>query len=368
MGSRPFFAPIGVIACDGERRNRSCEDLAVSERVLTRAAKGDEKAFRELTDPYVRELRLHCYRILGSMHDAEDVLQETLLAAWRGLAGFEERASLRAWLYRIATNRALNALRDAARRPPRSVDLPFAAPEPTRVSEPTGLEPYPDFLLEGIVDDSPGPETRYETRETVELAFIAALQRLSPRQRAALMLRDVLGFHAGEVAAMLDTSEDSVKSALKRARATLEQSLPQVEGDRPPSPGSPGERELVKRFADAFVADDIDGVVTLLTEDAWLAMPPVPLEYQGPTAIGGFLRELAAWRGARCYRLLATRANSQPAFACYRTDPDGLAARATGLFVLTLRAERISAITQFLDPGIVDRFGLPLTLPADGAP
>jgi RNA polymerase sigma-70 factor (ECF subfamily) len=330
-----------------------------------RAAQGDEEAFRELTDPHRRELQVHCYRILGSMQDAEDVLQETLLAAWHGLDRFEQRASLRAWLYRIATNRCLNALRDAGRRPPAPLDLPFDTPEPTRVGEPTWVEPYPDVLLEGILDASPGPDARYETRETVELAFITALQHLPPRQRAALVLRDVLGFHAAEVADMLDSSVDSVKSALKRARATLEQCLPPADRNRSPLPDPPDERELVRRFADAFQADDINGIVALLTEDAWLTMPPTTLEYQGPLVIASFLRENVTWRRGQRYRLVPTRANTQPAFGCYRTDAHAPIAHATGLVVLTLEGERIAAITQFLDASILARFGLPRTLRGD---
>jgi RNA polymerase sigma-70 factor (ECF subfamily) len=344
-----------------KERNGPCQDRLVSKRLLMRAAQGDQEAFRELTDPHRRELHVHCYRILGSMQDAEDVLQETLLAAWRGLERFEERASLRAWLYRIATNRCLNALRDAGRRP--ALDLPFDPPEPTRVGEPTWLEPYPDVLLEGIIDASPGPDARYETRETVELAFIAALQHLPPRQRAALVLRDVLGFHAAEVADMLDSSVDSVKGALKRARATLEQRLPPTERDRAPLPSSPGERELVRRFADAFQADDVDGLVGLLTDDAWLTMPPAPHQYQGVAAIASFLRASAAWRAGRRFRLLATRANTQPAFGCYLEDGRGPTAGAAGLVVLSLDGERISAVTRFLDVAVMDRFGLPQTLP-----
>jgi RNA polymerase sigma-70 factor (ECF subfamily) len=183
----------------------------------------------------------------------------------------------------------LNALRDAGRRPP-PLELPFDPPEPTRAGEPTWLEPYPDVLLEGIIDASPGPDAHYETRETIELAFIAALQHLPPRQRAALVLRDVLGFHAAEVADMLDSSVDSVKAALKRARTTLEQRLPPTDRDRSPLPNSPDERELVRRFADAFQADDINGIVALLTEDAWLTMPPSTLEYQGRSAIAHVVR------------------------------------------------------------------------------
>ena len=338
------------------------EDFAVNERLLMRAAQGDEEAFRDLTDPHRRELQVHCYRILGSMQDAEDVLQETLLAAWRGLERFEQRASLRAWLYRIATNRSLNALRDAGRRPPPPLEFPFDTPEPTRVGEPAWVDPYPDFLLDGIIDAAPGPDARYETRETVELAFIAALQHLPPRQRAALVLRDVLGFQASEVADMVDSSVDSVKAALKRARATLEQRLPPADRDRSPLPDSPAERELVRRFADAFQADDINGIVALLTEDAWLTMPPSPLEYQRPIADRFVPARRRHWRGGQRYRLAPTRSNTQPAFGCYRTDGHAPIARATGLVVLTLEGERIAAITQFMDPSILSRFGLPRTL------
>src|SRR5215469_9130701 len=280
----------------------------MSEGLLSRARAGDQDAFGELVDPYRRELHVHCYRIIGSVHDAEDMLQETLLAAWRGLASFEERSSVRAWLYRIATNRCLNALRDAGRRqPPPPPEPPPGPPEPTRHDEPVWLEPYPDTLLEAIADLAPGPEARYEARETTELAFIAALQHLPPRQRAVLVLRDVLGFHTAEVAAMLGSTEASVKGALKRARAALEERLPAAGRPRPPAPRSPQERALVRRFADAYQADDIDALVKLLTGDARFTMPPVPLQYHGPAAIASFLRHQAASRGPRRLRLLPTR-------------------------------------------------------------
>jgi RNA polymerase sigma-70 factor (ECF subfamily) len=334
----------------------------VSQQLLLRATQGDEPAFRELTDPYRRELQFHCYRILGSMQDAEDALQETMLSAWRGLRGFEQRSSLRTWLYRIATHRCLDALRDAGRRPPVAPEPPFEPPAPTRFADPTWLEPYPDALLEGIVDRSPGPDTRCETRETVELAFIAALQELPPRQRAALLLRDVLGFRAGEVADMLDTSEDSVKSALKRARETIERQHPRPGRQPAPPPGSAEERELVRRFSDAWMADDIDAVVALVTDDAWVTMPPSPLQYQGRPAIAAFLHEIAAWRGERRYRLIATRANTQPAFGCYRTDVHAPIAHPAGLLVLTLEGKQIAAITNFIDTSVLPRFGLPRTL------
>jgi RNA polymerase sigma-70 factor (TIGR02960 family) len=185
----------------------------VTDRTLSRARAGEEEAFRELIDPYRGEFQLHCYRILGSVEDAEDVLQETLLAAWRGLERFDGRSSLRAWLYRIATNRCLNALRDKGRRP-REVKAIPEPPEPTRRSEPLWLEPYPDALLDTVADTSPGPDARYEFKEAVSLAFVIALQHLPPRQRAVLALRDVLDFRATEVADMLDTSEAAVKGAL----------------------------------------------------------------------------------------------------------------------------------------------------------
>jgi RNA polymerase sigma-70 factor (TIGR02960 family) len=253
----------------------------VTERTLSRARAGDEEAFRELIDPCQGELQLHCYRILGSVQDAEDVLQETLLAAWRGLELFDGRSSLRTWLYRIATNRCLNALRDKGRRP-REVEAIAEPPEPTRRSEPMWLEPYPDALLEAVADTSLGPEARYELREAVSLAFVAALQHLPPRQRAVLVLRDVLGFRALEVADMLESSEAALKGALQRARTTLKTRLPARDRERAPLPCSPRERELVGRFADAVQSGDVDGVVSLLTDDAWLTMPPQPFEYQGP--------------------------------------------------------------------------------------
>jgi RNA polymerase sigma-70 factor (TIGR02960 family) len=337
-----------------------CEDALVTEGTLDRARAGDEDAFRELTDPYRRELQLHCYRILGSMQDAEDLLQETLLAAWRGLEGFEGRASVRAWLYRIATNRCLNMLRDRGRRPQEAPLMP-EPPEPTRRSEPVWLEPYPDVLLDGVADASSAPEARYEMREAVGLAFVAALQQLPPRQRAALVLRDVLGFHGAEVADMLETSEASVKGALQRARATIDARLPAAGRERAPLPSSAHERELVGRFVDAVERGDTDGIVSMLTEDAWLTMPPQPYEYQGPAAIGEFLHQRARVRGVPL-RLVATRANGQPAFGCYLPDPQAAIAHAYGLLVLTLRSDRISAITWFFDSGLFPNFGLPRTI------
>lgn len=332
----------------------------VIEDLVNRARARDEDAFRELVDPYRRELQLHCYRMLGSVQDAEDLLQETLLAAWRGLDRFERRASLRAWLYRIATNRCLNALRDRKRRPHEASSM-VEPPPPTRMAESTWLEPYPDALLEGLADTVAGPEARYETRESVGLAFVAALQHLPPRQRAALVLRDALGYDTAEAAAVLGSSEGSVKGALQRARATLDERLPAGGLERAPLAASARERELVDHFAAAVERGDTEGIVSLLTDDAWLTMPPEPYEYQGAEAIARFLEDRAARRGAH-YRLARTRANGQPAFGCYLPDPDAPVARAYGLMVLRFTGDRVSAITWFGDSGLLAHFGLPRTV------
>jgi RNA polymerase sigma-70 factor (TIGR02960 family) len=334
---------------------------ALGEGTLSRARAGNEEAFRELTEPHRRELQLHCYRILGSMQDAEDMVQETLLAAWRSLEAFEGRSSVRTWLYRIATNRCLNALRARSRRP-REVQAMGDSPEPTRRTEPIWLEPYPDVLLEELPDRSPGPAARYEARESTELAFIVALQGLPPRQRVALVLRDVLGFRTAEVAEMLDTGEASVKGALQRARSALEERLP-ADRDRAPQPNSARERQLVGRFADAVESGDIDDVVALLTDDALLTMPPQPLEYQGHAAIAAFLRHREELRGTPL-RVVPTRANTQPAFGCYLPDAHAPIARPYGLIVLTLAGDAVAAITWFADTGVFRHFGLPRTLPS----
>jgi RNA polymerase sigma-70 factor (TIGR02960 family) len=309
------------------------------------ARAGDERAFAALVEPHRRELQLHCYRILGSLQDAEDLVQETLLAAWRGLDGFEERASLRAWLYRIATNRSLNALRERGRRP--APEETLMAPPPTRYIEPSWLEPYPDTALPDL---APGPAARYEQREATQLAFVAGLQLLPERQRAAIVLRDVLGFRTEEVATMLDVTPQSVKGALQRARATLDERVPALE--RAPLPDSAAERELVARFSDAIEAGDTARVVALLTDEAHLTMPPLPLEYTGHAAIAEFLDHRAEIRGAPL-QLRPTRANGQPAFGCY------LHSRAWGMLALTLSGEQIGEMTFFSDPSLVERFGLP---------
>lgn len=330
----------------------------MSSSLLDRARTGDGHAFDELTAPHLRELHLHCYRMLGSLTDAEDVLQETLIAAWRGLDGFAGRSSLRAWLYRIATNRCLNAIRDAKRRQPAEPVPPFVPPAPSRLGEVTWLQPYPDAWLE-LADTAPGTAAQYEARADVELAFVTALQRLPPRQTAAVILADVLGFSTHEVAGMLDTSPTAVKGVLQRARAALARQ--RTVADHAPSGGrgSAAERHLANRFATAFTAGDVDGVVALLTDDAWLAMPPAPHEYVGGAAIAGFLRTSTDWRDRRHLRLVPTRANGQPAFGCYLSLPDDPTAYPTGVIVLTMSGDRVSSITRFLDSELHRHFGLP---------
>ncbi|MDT7607308.1 MAG: hypothetical protein QOG96_1811, partial [Pseudonocardiales bacterium] len=262
----------------------------VTTDLITRARAGDGDAFRELTESHRRELHVHCYRMLGSFQDAEDALQDTLLAAWQGIGGFEGRASVRTWLYRIATNRCLNALRAANRRPAKEWDLPgVEPPEPTRLGEVVWLEPYPDSLLEGAVNVPLGPEARYEQTEAISLAFVTALQVLPARQRAVLILREVLGYRANEVADMLESTVESVTSALKRARASLQRHLPPTgEREPAPAPDSPAEQALVAKFVRAYESGDIDALLALLTTDVLVSMPPIPLEYQGVDVVARF--------------------------------------------------------------------------------
>jgi RNA polymerase sigma-70 factor (TIGR02960 family) len=268
---------------------------------------------------------------------------------------------LRVWLYRIATNRCLNVLRDRRRRP--RPHQPMASPpEPTRLGEPIWLEPYPTRLLDDLADQrAPGPDARYEAAEATTLAFVAALQYLPPLQRCVLVLRDVLGFRAAEVASVLDCTEASAKGALQRARAALRRRLSITPSDDVALPRSKREREVVGQFARAVETGDVDGVVALLTDDAWLTMPPEPYEYQGHAAIAGFLDDRARRRGVN-YRLVPTEANGQPAFGCYLPDTHVGTARAHGLMVLTFRGHQISAIAWFGDPAVFDRFGLLATL------
>ena len=313
----------------------------------------DDATFEGLVARHRRELHVHCYRMLGSFQDAEDVLQETLLAAWLGLAGFEGRSSLRTWLYRIATNRCLNARR-ASRRQPKEWDVPgMEPPEPTRLGEVVWLEPYPDALIEDAITASLGPEARYEQTESISLAFITALQLLPPRQVAVLILRDVLGFPANDVAAMLDSTLDSVNSALKRARSGLQRQLEE--------PASPVENEdaIVALFVAAWESADVDALVALLTDDVFMSMPPMPLEYVGRELVGQFCAGL--FGANRRYDLVPTRANGQPAFGAYLRLPDGTR-RATGLHVIRVVDGGVSEMIRF-ESSVLAGFGLPRTLP-----
>jgi RNA polymerase sigma-70 factor (TIGR02960 family) len=334
----------------------------VTTDLISRARAGDGEAFRALTEPYRRELQVHCYRMLGSFQDAEDALQDTLLAAWQGLEGFEGRASIRTWLYRIATNRCLNALRSASRRPAKEWDMPeVEPPEPTRLGELVWLEPYPDALLEGAIDAPLGPEARYEQTEAISLAFVTALQVLPPRQLAVLILRDVLGFHANEVADMLDSTVESVNSALKRARASLQRRLPPTDEREPaPAPDSTSEQALVADFVRAYESGDLDSLVALLTDDIHVSMPPIPLEYQGRDVVARLFASI--FRSGRRVDLVPTRANGQPAFGAYLRASTGIR-HGTGLFILTLTGDRICAFTRF-DNSVLPWFGLPRSLPS----
>jgi RNA polymerase sigma-70 factor (TIGR02960 family) len=328
----------------------------MTEVTLARAQEGDGEAFSELIAPYSRELQAHCYRILGSVQDAEDVLQEALLAAWRSIGGFDGQA-LRAWLYRIATNRCLNYLRGESRRP-QSADLPGQEAGWTgqvRSGEPWWLEPYP-FDLEDVLS---GPEARYDARESIALSFVAGLQHLPPQQRAVLVLRDVLGFPAAEAADILGTTQTAVNSALIRARAGLRT-------DRDPHdvpvPRSQAEAAVVDRFVSAFQRFDLDELVAVLTDDARLTMPPEPVAHRGPRPIAGFLLDSHAGQQLKFF---PTRANGQPALVLYLPDPSTPLWRSCGLIVLTLRKDRVHALTRFADPGLLARFGFPRTLPKD---
>ncbi|WP_329124647.1 sigma-70 family RNA polymerase sigma factor [Streptomyces sp. NBC_01465] len=329
--------------------------------LIERARAGDHNAFRELVQGHSHELQVHCYRILGSLQDAEDALQETLVSAWRNLGEFGERSSLRTWLYKIATNRCLSMLRADSRRPRIVPPLPEATlPDPSGAGDaPPWLEPYPDVLLDHLVDQRPGPEARYETTEAISLAFITALQLLPPRQRAALVLRDVLGYRAAEAAQMLDTTQESISSALKRARATVDHHL--ADSHSTVTTNSTAEHRIVARFTDALERADLDALVALLVTDVRLSMPPAMLEYRG---IESAQRLFAAvtFRPGHTYRVVPTRANGQPAFGLYLADAHASVHRAYCLLVVTTAGDRITAITSF-NTDVMTRFGLPRTLP-----
>ena len=331
--------------------------------LIARARAGDDEAYAELTEPHRRELQVHCYRMLGSFQDAEDAVQDTLLAAWRALGGFtEERASLRTWLYKIATNQCLNALRSARRRAAKEWDVPnVEPPEPTRFGEVVWLQPYPDALLEDAAGLPPGPEARYEQAEAISLAFVTALQVLPPRQVAVLILRDVLGYRAAEVADMLGVTVESVTSALKRARATLQRSVRPCGGRQPPPAAeSPAEEAIVAKFVSAWETADLDALVALLTADVFMSMPPMPFEYQGRDVVARFCASL--FGAGRRFDLVPARANGQPAFGAYLRGPAGIR-HGTGLYVLTLTGDQICAMTRF-EASVLPWFGLPRSLPS----
>lgn len=338
----------------------------MTDELISRARAGDAVAFQRLTEPHRRELRMHCYRMLGSLQDAEDALQETLLAAWQGFKGFEGRASLRTWLYRIATNRCLNARRSASRRPARAWTLPgVQPPEPSRLGEIPWLDPFPDSLLDEGAPDAPlSPEDRYIQTESISLAFVAALQVLPRRQLAAFILSDILGFEASEIATMIDSTIDSVNSALKRARANLQQRMrPGSPRQRPPATGSAAEEAIVAKFVQAFQSADMKALVALFTDDVFMSMPPVPLEYEGRDPVARFWAVL--FHAVPRFSLVRTRANGQPAFGAYLHAASGTL-QGSGVIALSLNGERIGAIT-FFERSALPWFGLPQELPTSAA-
>jgi RNA polymerase sigma-70 factor (ECF subfamily) len=333
-----------------------------------RGSEGSRRVFEQLAEPLRRELKLHCYRMLGSVHEAEDLVQETFLRAWRSFERFDASGSFRAWLYRIATNACLNALerRKYARRVLPDQQAPASAtvrvPQESPPTEVAWLEPYPDSSLTGIADDAPGPEVRYASSEAVQLAFVAVIQQLPPRQRAALLLCDVLGWAAAEAATLLGGSTASINSALQRARETLVRRFPQ---GRPGSALQPdaAQQALLGRYLRAWEGHDLEGFAALLKEDATFTMPPWREWYAGREAIRSFFE--LAWKTCPGVRLVPTAANRQPAFAVYMRTGTGAPYAAHGIHVLTLAGERIAAMTAFVEPTgrLFQAFGLPLTLP-----
>lgn len=338
--------------------------MGITDDQISRARAGDDGAFRELTESYRRELQVHCYRMLGSFQDAEDVLQDTLLAAWQGLSRFEGRASIRTWLYRIATNRCLNARRSASRRAAKEWDVPgVELLQPTRLGEVVWLEPYPDTLLEGVIDVQPSPEARYAQVESLSLAFMTALQVLPSRQLAVVILHDVIGYSANEVADMLDSTVQSVNSALKRARDSLQRRQPPTaDREQPPAADSPSEKAVVAKFVSAWESANLDALVALLTDDVCISMPPMPFEYEGRQIVARFCASI--FGAGRRFDLVKTRANGQPAFGAYLRGASGVH-HGIGLYVLTLAGDRICGLTRF-ENGVLPWFGLPRSLRSDG--
>jgi RNA polymerase sigma-70 factor (ECF subfamily) len=334
--------------------------MTADEATLERARCGDGAAFADLVEPHRRELHVHCYRMLGSFEDADDAVQETLLAAWRALSAFQGRASMRTWLYRIATNTCLNLVRTARRRPQMVDPLPPTAPTPTGSERVTWLQPYPDELLDNLPDDAPGPDARMEQHEAISLAFVAALQLLSPRARAVLILRDVLGLSTREVADAIETTQDAVAMTLSRARASLRG--PARSPGRPP--GSSQEAQVVRHLVEAFTAHDVARVVSLLTEDVRIAMPPLPASWRGRERAAEFLSEVV-FRLVPGARFIQTHANRQPALAVYTRDESNGLWHGSGLLVITLRGDRVTGLTRF-ESHTLRAFGLPRLLPDDG--
>ena len=334
--------------------------------LLHAARSGDEDAFRRLVDPHLAELRAHCYRMLGSFQDAEDALQDALLGTWRGLSGFEGRSSVRSWLYKIVTNACLKAIE---RRPTRVLPVDFgAAADPHEdpsepIAESVWVDPYPAGQL-GLDDGLAGAEARYEQRESVELAFVAALQHLPARQRAVLIMREVLGFSGGEVAAALDTTPASVYSALQRAHKAIDERLPeQSQQATLRSLDDERVRRLAEDYVEAWERSDVDALVALLADDAAMAMPPRPTWYRGREAIAAFLRRVPL-AGELRSRLIPVDANGQVAFGHYTWDEESRRFTAHGVNILTLRGSKIDVITTYLSPDTLERFGLPAELPA----
>ena len=335
--------------------------VQASERVSQAEA---SQAFERLAEPFRRELKLHCYRMLGSLHEAEDMVQETYLRAWRGFSSFEERGAMRAWLYRIATNACLNAI-ESGKHAQRFMPDQLGPATGLKLSDPPAtdvpwLEPYPDSSLDWVADDAPNPEARYTSREAVQLAFVATIQQLPPRQRAALLLCDVMGWAASDAAAQLGCSVASINSALQRARDTLAKRYPD---GRPPAQSRPDstQEKLLGRFLKVWEGHDLDGFVALLKEDATCTMPPWSQWFVGRDAIGSFFA--VAWNTCGGLRLVPTSANGQPAFAVYEHSKTDARWNAHSIHVLTLEGGAISAMTIFLEPKLIEAFGLPLTLP-----
>jgi RNA polymerase sigma-70 factor (ECF subfamily) len=337
--------------------------------VVAAARAGDESAFTTLVERYRGELRVHCYRMLGSFDESEDLVQETFLRAWKNLRGFEGRSTFRAWLYRIATNACLDALDGQARRvlphhlaPPS--DPGAGLPPRTDIA---WLQPLPDRLWEPVAPSEDEPDAVVVTRETIELAFLAAIQHLPPRQRAVLILRDVLGWPAKQTAALLEGSVASVNSALQRARATLREHLPERRLEWAPSAeATEQERALLRRYMDAVERADLAAVAGLLAEDVRTTMPPYPMWFQGRDAVVAALT--ASWdAGSPGYvgrfQMVPTRANRQPAVAAYVRGLDEPAYRAFAIAVLRIEDGRIVEVTAFHEPGLFPAFALPAALP-----